>query len=95
MTPRRTKPGPDLALEPAGAARQYEQLRQAAAHGGHRHGLAVLLNRGLAAFLALATALAPVVERTDQPPPPALGLTSGLEQEIVRVWARMVVASPP
>jgi hypothetical protein len=93
--PRRTKPGPDHPLEPVGAARQYEQLRRAAVHGGHRHGLAVLLNRGLAAFLALATALAPVAERVAQPSPPQAGLASGLEQEIVRIWAQMVLANPP
>jgi hypothetical protein len=55
----------------------------------------VLLNRGLAAFLALATALAPVAERVAQPPPPQVGLASGLEQEIVRIWAQMVLANPP
>lgn len=64
--------------------------------GGHRRGLAVLVAKGMVAFLAVAAALAPLLPR-----PAAVSAvtpsdpTGGLEQQIVAVWARMVLAHPP
>ncbi|WP_171076213.1 hypothetical protein [Streptomyces sp. YIM 121038] len=54
----------------------------------------MLVDKGMVAFLTVAAALSPRVPRAPVPPttPDAV---CGLEPEVVRIWASMVLAHAP
>ncbi|MFI6690086.1 hypothetical protein [Streptomyces sp. NPDC050485] len=85
---------PDPGRDDADGIDQYEQLRQDAARGGRARGLAVLTAKGMAAFLAMARAMAPRPRRLAGPAQPMV-LAAPLERDIVRIWASMVLAHAP
>jgi hypothetical protein len=88
------KAEPDPQHDGADGIDQYELLRRDTAWGGQRHGLAVLLAKGMAAFLAVARAIAPQPRRPAAPPQP-MHLAAPLERDVVRIWASMVLAHAP
>ncbi len=71
----------------------YEQLRRRALCGdvdGWRLGLGVLQHRGVAAWLGVRTARAPVRSTPTRPMPPATG--GGVAAEVVGLLASMALA---
>jgi hypothetical protein len=86
--------------DPAQLTAQYEALRAQALAGSAAIatplGLAVLLRRGLAAWLAVCIELVPVVPARDRPRPAggpaAVAVPIGMHAEAVRVLVSMALA---
>jgi hypothetical protein len=91
------------AADPGVALAAYEALRRealaSAPDGPRGHGLALFLTRGLPAWLAALTALAPAAPaaRADAAPPREAGptLQPPARAELTRVLAGMVLACAP
>jgi hypothetical protein len=76
-------------------AERYETLRAAAlgaAADGFRHGLGLLLGRGVVAWMAVAVQAVPEPAARDTVTAPASSVLVGAERELVRVLAGMALA---
>lgn len=89
---RHPKPEPDQAPADASA---YERLREEAELGGARRGLAVLAAKGMAAFLKIASRLLPIPAAAAPSAPVPAGPVAGMEGQLVRILAGMVLAHAP
>jgi hypothetical protein len=77
-------------VEPRPLIERYEALRAAAldaAADGFRHGLALLLGKGVVAWMAVAAHAAPERADRESAGAPESGALEGLERELVRVLA--------
>jgi hypothetical protein len=82
-------------IEPGSVTDRYEALRAAAltaAADGFRHGLGLLLSKGLVAWMAVA-AHAPERAAREIAEPTAGPALAGVERELVRVLAGIALAS--
>ncbi len=81
--------------EPRSLTEHYETLRAAAltaATDGFRHGLGLLLGKGLVAWMAVAADALPEPADRETVTTPASSALVGAEQELVRVLAGMALA---